>query len=76
MQCRCVAAYGDVKVGDLVDVPDGAAVSPVHLVPVTEPATPAPGPAAPSLPAPAAGAGEPEPSPAVLAAPGTEGSQL
>lgn len=42
MQVRCIkAAYGH-ELGDLVDVPDGASVSPVYFEPVTPPPVPAP----------------------------------
>lgn len=47
MQVRCVRAFGALVPGDVAEVPDGAAVDPVHF----EPVPPPPPPAAPAPPA-------------------------
>lgn len=47
MQVRCVKAFGTAVPGDVVQVPDGAVVDPVHWEPVTAPPPAAPVPAAP-----------------------------
>lgn len=48
MQVRCIHPFASHQVGDVIDVPDGAQVSPVYFEPLT--ATPPP----PEPPAPAA----------------------
>lgn len=51
MQVRCIRAFGNAEPGDVVEVPDGAAVDPVHWEPVTPAPAPAAKPAAPAAPA-------------------------
>lgn len=53
-QVRCVKPFGTAEVGDLAEVPDGAAVSPEFWEPVTEPVA----------------AAEPEAAPAPASSPG------
>jgi hypothetical protein len=48
MQVKCVRAFAGHKPGDVVEIPDGAAVSPVYFEPLPPPATPDPPPAAPA----------------------------
>ena len=63
MQVRCVRAFGQLKPGDLAEVPDGAAVDPEHFEPVQAAAPPPLPPAPPLLPPPPAPAA-PAPAPA------------
>lgn len=50
MKVRCIKAFGSQKPGDVVEVPDGSVVSPVHYEPVAAeaaPPKPVPAPKAP-----------------------------
>jgi hypothetical protein len=47
VQVRCIKARLGVKVGDLAEVPDGAAVSPLYYEPVAEASPPPAGPPGP-----------------------------
>lgn len=46
MKVRCIQAFGGSKPGDVVEVPDGAAVSDLYFVP--EPGEPSPPPVNPA----------------------------
>jgi len=48
VQVKCIKAFGPRRPGDVVDVPDGAAVDPVYFEPAGA-AVPAPAAAAPGL---------------------------
>jgi hypothetical protein len=40
VQVRCIKPFGGLDVGDVAEVPDGAAVDPVHWEPAAVPSLP------------------------------------
>lgn len=72
MQYRCIKARLGTKVGAVVDVPDGAAVSPLYYEPVEQASPPPAGPPGPPVsPVPAS---PPPPSLPASSAPASEGT--
>lgn len=51
MQVTCIKDFGTAVVGDLVEVPDGSSVDPVHWEPVITPPPADPPPVTPVTPA-------------------------
>jgi hypothetical protein len=53
MQVTCIRAFGVSEPGDVVEVPDGAAVDPEHweIIPAGKPPTPPASPVVPVTPA-------------------------